>query len=125
MGWLGASDRNLAKYGQVLTSLGTSHLRTIMPSEHVFWPFDGGARLLPSHLFRQLPALGQHLSAQCLVLECREDAHCQAHSGHPAADGAGPWAPAHTVELQQWRHLRVRFHARSVLCMHSHARWLI
>ena len=39
---MGAQDRTLAKYGALLTTLGVSHLRTIMPAEHVIWPFDGG-----------------------------------------------------------------------------------
>ena len=42
LGWFGARDKTLAKYGSLVTSLGYSHLRAILPSEHVLWPYDGG-----------------------------------------------------------------------------------
>ena len=42
LGWFGAKDKTVAKYGSLVNSLGYSHMRAVLPSEHVIWPWDGG-----------------------------------------------------------------------------------
>ncbi|KAK9795203.1 hypothetical protein WJX73_008510 [Symbiochloris irregularis] len=42
LGWHGCKDRYLSKYGSLVSDLGYSQLRAILPSEHIWWPWDGG-----------------------------------------------------------------------------------